>query len=84
MTANPWGGGLGLESRFAINESTQFQLQLGFDYYQEVELSGHDTVYTPEGDHINPRDGYDYSDADNAVDQPSVEILVMMGLLIGF
>jgi len=83
-SASPWGAGLGLETRFVISESTSFQVQLGVDYYQEVELSGHDTVYTPDGDHINPRDGYDYSDADDAVDQPSVEILAMMGLLVGF
>lgn len=84
VTANPWGAGLGLETRFAINDNTSFQLQLGVDYYQQVELSGHDTIYTPDGDHVNPRDGYDYSDADDAVDQPSVEILAMMGLLVGF
>ena len=84
VTANPWGLGLGLEARFAINDNTSFQLQMGVDYYQDVELAGHDTIYTPDGDHVNPRDGYDYSDADAAVDQPSVEVLVMMGLLIKF
>lgn len=77
-------GSLGLETRFAISDKTSFQLQLGVDYYQEVELAGHDTIYTPDGDHVNPRDGYNYSDADEAVDQPSVEILGMMGLLVGF
>ncbi len=84
VTANPWGGGLGLETHFAINESTSFQVQLGVDYYQETELAGHDTIYTPDGDHVNPRDGYDYSTADDAIDQPSVEILAMMGLRFGF
>ncbi len=84
VTANPWGLGLGLETRFAINDNTSFQLQLGLDYYSDVALSGHDTVYTPDGDHVNPRDGYDYSSANDAVDQPSVEVLAMMGLLMGF
>jgi hypothetical protein len=84
VTASPWGAGLGLETRFVISDQTSFQVQLGVDYYQDVELAGHDTIYTPDGDHVNPRDGYDYSDADDAVDQPSVEILAMMGLLVGF
>jgi len=84
VKASPWGAGLGLETRFAINDKTSFLLQLGVDYYQDVELAGHDTVYTPEGDHINPRDGYDYSDADDAIDQPSLEVLAMMGVLMGF
>lgn len=84
VTAKPWGVGLGLETRFAINDKTSFLLQFGLDYYQEVELAGHDTAYTPDGDHINPRDGYDYSDADDAVDQPALEILAMMGVLVRF
>ncbi len=84
VKATPWGAGLGLETRFAINDKTNFYLQLGVDYYQDVELAGHDTTYTPDGDHVNPRDGYDYSSADEAVDQPAVEILGMMGLMIGF
>jgi hypothetical protein len=84
VKANPWGLGFGLETRFAISEKTSFQLQLGMDYYQDTELSGHDTVYTPDGDHVNPREDYDYSSADDAIDQPKVEVLAMMGLLVVF
>ncbi len=84
VKANPWGAGLGLETRFAIGDRTGFQIQVGVDYYQDTELAGHDTSYTPEGDHVNPRDGYDFTSADDAVDQPKVEILAMMGLLVSF
>ncbi len=84
VKANPWGGGLGLETRFKISNKTSFQIQVGMDYYQDVQLTGHDTAYTPEGDHVNPRDGYDYSSADAAVDQPDIEILAMFGLMVGF
>ena len=84
VRSNPWGLGLGLESFFPINGRTDFLIRLGVDHFLPADLAGHDTTYTPDGDHINPRDGYDYDSADEAVDQPKTEILVMLGLQIGF
>ena len=82
IKTNPWGIGLGLESYFAINQSTDFLIQVGLDHFLEADIEGHDTIYTTDGDHINPRDGYDYGSADEAVDQPKTEVLIMVGLQI--
>jgi hypothetical protein len=80
VRTSPWGAGVGLETHFAIKPGTDFVLQVGLDHFQTDTLDGHDTAYTPDGDHINPRDGYDYESADEAVNQPRTEILLMMGL----
>ena len=82
VTSNPWGLGVGAESRFAMGDATSFFAQAGFDWYAKAKLAGHDTAYLPSGDHVNPRDGYGWSDADGAIGQPRWEIVAMMG--IGF
>lgn len=82
--SNPWGAGFGFESWFVINESTDFVLQAGLDWYADATIEGHDTAYLPSGDHVNPRDGYDYNSADDAIDQPKLEALGMMGLRFRF
>lgn len=80
VTSSPWGAGAGLEGRFVVSERTDFVLQAGFDWYGEAKIAGHDTAYLPSGDHVNPRNDYDYSSADDAIDQPKYEMLLMMGL----
>jgi hypothetical protein len=84
VKTNPWGAGTGLESWFAVSDKTDFVLQVGYDWYSRAEISGHDTAYLPSGDHVNPREDYDYGDADEAVGQPRHEILGMMGLRFEF
>lgn len=80
VRTSPWGLGLGIETYITIKPGTDFILQVGLDHFQTDTLDGHDTAYTPGGDHINPRDGYDYGSADEAVNQPRTELLMMMGL----
>ena len=80
VTSNCWGAGAGLETWFVIGDTSDFVLQVGLDWYADATLTGHDTAYLPSGDHVNPRDGYDYGSADDAIDQPQLEILAMMGL----
>lgn len=82
VVSNPWGVGVGLETLFAINDRSDFLIQVGIDHFLAADLSGHDTTYAPDGTDLNPRDGYDYDAADEAVDQPRTEILVMAGLQI--
>lgn len=82
VTTDPWGVGLGLETVFAVNDRSDFLIQVGIDHFLAADLSGHDTTYAPDGVNINPRDGYDYDLADEAVDQPRTELLVMAGLQI--
>jgi hypothetical protein len=80
VTSNPWGLGVGVESRFAMGTTTAFFAQAGFDWYGKSKLEGHDTAYLPSGDDVNPRDGYTWTDADAAIGQPRWEILAMMGV----
>lgn len=84
VTSKNWGAGLGFETWFAVGETSDFVLQLGVDWYADAKLEGHDTAYYPSGDDVNPRNGYTYADADDAIDQPSLEPLVMMGMRFAF
>ena len=84
VTSSPWGAGLGFESWFVVGQSSDFVLQLGVDWYGQAALSGHDTTYMSSGDDVNPRNDYDYSSADEAIDQPDLEVLAMMGMRFRF
>ena len=84
ITSKQWGLGTGFESFFAISEKLDLVMSFGVDYYFESKLSGHDTEYAPDGDHSNPRTGYDYDDADDAVNQPTVEPRAMIGVAYNF
>lgn len=80
VKTNPWGIGFGLESYFAINDRADFMIQVGLDHFMKSDLEGHDTTYTADGDHINPREDYTWDSANEAVDQPETEVLIMVGL----
>jgi len=80
VTASPWGVGLLLDAGFAVSDRLDFALQLGLDRYFDSRLEGHDTAYEPDGDHVNPRDGYGWEDADEAVHQPQLEVFGLIGL----
>ncbi len=80
VTANQWGLGGGLETHFGISPSMTFVVSTGFDYYFQSKLVGHDTAYSPDGININPRQGYSYKDADEAVNQPKYQFRFMGGL----
>ena len=60
-----------------------FVLQAGFDWYGKAKLAGHDTAYLPSGDDVNPRNDYDWDDADAAIDQPRWEVVFSMGVRFG-
>ncbi len=80
VTSNAWGAGVGLETWLAVTGSADMIVQVGLDWFKDARLTGHDTAYLPEGDHVNPREGYDYEDADEAIDQPQVAMLAMIGM----
>ena len=79
VTSNHWGVGAGLEAGFPISKRINFVLLTGFDYYSSATLYGHDTSYSPNGEDSNPREDYQYSDADKAVNQPNFEPRIMLG-----
>ncbi len=78
--SDPWGLGVGAESRFAMGPTTTFLMQAGFDWYGKTTIEGHDTAYLPSGDNVNPRNDYTWSDADRAIGQPRWEVVAMMGI----
>ena len=45
-------------------------------------MNGHDTTYNPNDENVNPRKDYDYGDADEAVNQPKLEVRAMAGIVV--
>lgn len=79
VTSKHWGFGAGLESGFPISKKLGFTINAGFDYYKPATLYGHDTSYAPDGESVNPREDYQYSDANEAINQPGLELRLMLG-----
>lgn len=84
VTTNQWGLGFGIETYFAMSRRVDLILAGGVDHYFESTLSGHDTSYSPDGESVNGRDGYDYDTADDAINQPKTGVRVMMGIAYAF
>jgi hypothetical protein len=84
VKSNQWGVGAGLESYFVVSSRVDVVINGGLDYFFSGTLSGHDTAYSPDGEDINPREDYTYSDADAAIAQPKWEPVVMLGLAYRF
>lgn len=80
VTSSQWGVGLFLETAFAVSDQLDFMITAGADHFFDAALAGHDTTYDPDGDHANPRDGYDYESADDAINQPTFEFHGLLGL----
>ncbi|MEZ4386149.1 MAG: hypothetical protein R3D98_00960 [Candidatus Krumholzibacteriia bacterium] len=84
VTSSAWGVGAFLETAFAVSDRVDFTLKAGLDHFFDAPLKGHDTTYSPDGDDANPRDGYDFGSADDAVNQPTLEFFGLMGLQLHF
>jgi hypothetical protein len=82
VTSSPWGVGVFADVGFAMSDRVDFALQAGLDSFFDARLEGHDTAYEPDGDDVNPRDGYTYDDADEAIGQPQLEWYGLVGLRI--
>lgn len=79
ISSNQWGLGIGAQSNFLLTRRLDLVLTTGFDYYFSSAIEGHDTSYGPDGEIINGRKNFTYSDADNAINQPKFVIKAMMG-----
>jgi hypothetical protein len=84
VTSNHWGAGLGLEMGFPLSKKFMLSFLTGADYYLSSVLSGHDTSYAPNGEKVNPREDYEYQDADEAINQPKLELRLMLGFSYKF
>jgi hypothetical protein len=79
ISSNQWGLGLGAQSNFLLARRLDLVLTTGFDYYFSSIIEGHDTSYGPDGEIINGRKNFTYTDADKAINQPKFVIKAMMG-----
>ena len=84
VTSDLWGVGAGLQSNFPMGRNVSFTMTAGFDYYPNAILTGHDTTYSPDGENINQKEVFTYKDADNAINQPKFQPLLMVGITVGF
>lgn len=87
ITSNQWGFGVGAGNFFEINEKLNLEVNLGFDYFLNNTLKGHDTSYSPDDENINARDDnqndnveFTFEDADDAVNQPKYMPHLMIGV----
>jgi len=80
VLTNQWGIGAGVRSQFSMSQRLGLVLSAGLDYYFDAGMKGHDTTYEPDGDDVNPRQGYTFKDADAAINQPKLQPVVMIGI----
>ena len=80
VTTEQVGLGGGLKGAFAMGRNIDLVISLGADYFFPATLSGHGTSYGPDGEDVNPREGYDYDDADAAVNQPKFQPSILVGV----
>jgi hypothetical protein len=80
VTSSHWGLAAGLEAVYPMGERTSLLLAGGAEYFLSSRLTGHDTSYSPDGDNVNPRQEYTYSDADRAVGQPTLRPMALVGV----
>jgi hypothetical protein len=79
VTSSHWGLAAGMEAEFPMGPRMSLLISGGGEYFFSSRLTGHDTSYSPDGDHVNPRKDYTYSDADDAVDQPVLRPVLLLG-----
>lgn len=75
-----WGLGAGAELSYPVSTKASLLISGGADYYFPSRLQGHDTSYSPDDDNVNPREDFTYASADDAIAQPSLRPMVMVGL----
>ncbi len=80
VTTTQWGLGAGMEGAYPMTRKMDLVLSGGAEWYRAAQLKGHDTVYSPGGESVNPREDYTYSDADKAVHQPKLRPTLMLGV----
>jgi hypothetical protein len=80
VITSQWGIGTGLQGFFSMSPTLDFTLSVGADYFFSNMLKGHDTEYYPDNENVNPREDYNYNDADKAINQPDLLLNFMIGI----
>ncbi|MCA0132763.1 hypothetical protein LBU54_09220 [Winogradskyella sp. D23] len=88
VTSRQFGIGLGAETHFKISERLDLVALAGLDYFFNNTLKGHDTSYSPDNDNVNPRNDnqnnnreFEFSDANDAINQPGLMPRIMLGIV---
>jgi hypothetical protein len=82
--SNQWGLGGGVETHLGLGYRLALIFSGGAEYYFSNTIEGHDTAYSTDGQNINPREGFSYNDADNAINQPKIVGRFMLGINYAF
>lgn len=80
IRSNHWGFGGGLETEYPVGRRVTLLVTGGLDYFLPSSMYGHDATYRPDNNNTNPRNDYNYSDADKAVGQPKFAPVMMVGM----
>jgi len=80
ITSKQWGIGLGAENNFKMTSKLDLVFAVGLDYFFNSTLKGHDTQYSPNDDNINPREDYEFKDANKAIKQPQIMPRILVGV----
>jgi hypothetical protein len=80
VTSSHWGLAAGMEATYPMGRKMALVLSGGAEYFFSSRLTGHDTSYSPDGENVNPRKEYTYSDADEAVAQPKLRPIALIGI----
>jgi len=80
VTTNQWGAGFGAKAAFSMAAKLDLVIIATLDYYFDASMEAHSRVYSPNGNNVDPRAGYTYTDADNAINQPKLQPAVVIGL----
>ncbi len=88
IVSSNWGVGVGAGNFFKMGGKIDLEVSLGFDYFFNDTLTGHDTSYSPDNENINPRGDnqnnnikFTYEDADQAINQPKYMPRFMIGVV---
>lgn len=80
VRSHQWGLGGGLENAVPVSRKLALRMSGGLDYFFASALEGHDTAYSPDGEHVNSRKDFEYKDADKAIHQPELAVHVLIGV----
>ena len=75
-----WGFAGGADLTFPMSPRMALVVSAGAEAYFSGRLQAHDTSYSPDGQNVNPREGFTYQDADRAVNQPKLRPTLMVGV----
>ena len=84
VTSTQWGIGVGARGVFAISQVIDLTLTAGVDGYFPSSMYGHSTVYSPDGNNVDPKENFTYKDAAAAIGTPRVQPVLLMGLAYNF